>query len=255
MRALVLTLDQPRHRYFARAIAGQFVVPAVLVEEKRNYYNAQRATSPAVRRHFECIAACERQWFAEPAGSVGLPIRRAPDINAPECVDWARSSEPDVVCLFGTAILREGWLNAFPGRIVNLHLGLSPFYRGSATLFWPFVNRELHYLGTTIHVATAKVDAGDMLARIEPDLRPGEDYYTITTRLIRDSVDRFPQVVRAYLEGRIEPQPQEPIGGRLYRKVDFDDEALARALAYAGAGVSADEVAAIRAARPCLSFS
>lgn len=235
-------------------MAQHFDVLAIVTEDTRNYYDAQRAESPAVRQHFAHIAESERRWFADAATVPDVPVQRVPDINGADCLQWARGCGADVVCLFGTAILRAGWLDAYPSRIANLHLGLSPFYRGSATLFWPFANRELQYLGTTIHLAAAKVDAGDILARIVADLRPREDYYAITNRLIRDSIGRFPQVVLDYLEGRITPQPQEPIAGRVYRKADFTEDTLASALAYVGDGLSADHVDEVRKARSCLSL-
>lgn len=251
MKALILTSNSLRHRYFARAVARCFDAPAALVEEKKNYYAQQRDQSPVVRAHFESIAAAEKLWFADAADATCPEMRQVGDINAPDLVAWAGRQGFDVLCLFGTAILGRQWLDAFPAKIVNLHLGLSPFYRGSATLFWPFVNRELEYLGTTIHLATAKVDAGEILARIDPDLRSGETYYDITSRLIRDSIDRFPSVVSAYLEGRIRPACQEDIAGKLYRKADFSEAALQQALGYVGAGLSEAEVRRIEARREC----
>lgn len=251
MKALILTSNSLRHRYFARAVARCFDAPAALVEEKRNYYAQQRDQSPVVRAHFESIAAAEKLWFADAADATCPEMRQVGDINSPELVEWAERQKFDVLCLFGTAILGRYWLNAFPAKIVNLHLGLSPFYRGSATLFWPFVNRELEYLGTTIHLATAKVDAGEILARIDPDLRMGETYYDITSHLIRDSIDRYPGVVLAYLQGRIRPTRQEDIVGKLYRKADFSEVALQGALDYVGAGLSEAEVRRIVARRAC----
>jgi folate-dependent phosphoribosylglycinamide formyltransferase PurN len=251
MRALILTSNSLRHRYFAMTMARAFDAPVALTEAKRNYYSAQRDTSDFVRRHFAAISTAEKQWFTAPDAD-GPSLREVDNINDPAIVDWAIGERYDALCLCGTAILKDAWLNAFPSRIVNLHLGLSPFYRGSATLFWPFVNRELEYLGTTIHLATAKVDAGEILARVTPDLRIHESYYEITSRLIRDSIDRFPEAVADYLGGRIRPMPQESISGKLYRKADFTEEALLATLAYVGDGLSATELARIEARRKCL---
>lgn len=151
-----------------------------------------------------------------------------------------------MLCLFGTGILKNGWLEAFPDNIVNLHLGLSPFYRGSATLFWPFADKELEHLGTTIHLATAKVDAGAIIKRVYPDLRTSESYYDITHRLIRDSINQFPAALESYLSGEIEPHPQEDIKGELYRKADFCSEALRNALNYIGEGLTDEEINRIK---------
>ncbi|MCP9830080.1 hypothetical protein KBZ14_04405 [Synechococcus sp. HJ21-Hayes] len=251
MKALILTSNSLRHAYFARAVARCFDAPTTLVEEKKNYYAQQRDQSAVVCAHFESIAAAEKLWFADAVDAPCPDMRQVGDINAPDLVTWAGWQGFDVLCLFGTVILGQHWLDAFPAKIVNLHLGLSPFYRGSATLFWPFVNRELEYLGTTIHLATSKVDAGQILARIDPDLWSGETYYDITSRLIRDSIDQFPSVVSAYLEGCIRPAYQEDIAGKLYRKSDFSEAALLQALAYVGVGLSEAEVRRIEARREC----
>lgn len=250
-KALILTSSSLRHRYFARAVARCFDAQTALVEEKKNYYAQQRDRSLVVRTHFERISAAERLWFVDLADAAFPKIHRVGDINSPDLVTWAVRQGFDVLCLFGTAILNRQWLDAFPGKIVNLHLGLSPFYRGSATLFWPFVNRELEYLGTTIHLATAKVDAGEILARIAPDLQAKDTYYDITSRLIRDSIDRFPSVVSAYLEGHIKPTDQERITSRLYRKADFSEASLRQALDYVGGGLAEAEVCRIGAIRKC----
>jgi folate-dependent phosphoribosylglycinamide formyltransferase PurN len=253
MKALVLTSTSLRHRYFASKMAERFRGVVVLSEEKKDYYVQRREESPAVRDHFKAIASAEREWFCGVEHGIEPQRKVVDDINAPEHVAWAVAEGFEAVCLFGTSILKDGWLQAFPLRVINLHLGLSPFYRGSATLFWPFANRELEYLGTTIHLATQKVDAGAILGHVDPDLRPGENYYQITNRLIRDSIDAFPSVTAGYLDGRVSANPQRRDVGpsRVCRKVDFSEAALKRALDYVGSGLGADEIARIEKARAC----
>lgn len=250
-RALVLTSRGLRHRYFAKKVSEFFNVSQVITEAKRNYYTKQREESLVIKSHFKSIGDAEVDFFGDVEGQQE-PIRReVEDINSPECIAWAVAQKPDVICLYGTAILREGWLERFPARIVNLHLGLSPFYRGSATLFWPFYFKELQYLGSTIHLASAKVDAGSIIARVDANIRPGEDYYQITTRLIKDSIDRFPEQVAGYLEGRIRVHAQEAVAARVCRRSDFSEEALLKVLAYVGQGLAAKEIAQIQEDKKC----
>lgn len=129
--------------------------------------------------------------------------------------------------------------------------GFLPSIGGAATLFWPFANRELQYLGTTIHLATAKVDAGHIVARIDADIQRGENYYQITTRLIRDSIDQFPGLVADYLAGKVEVRPQEAIQSRICKKADFCEVALNQALAYVGTGLADEEILKITEAKAC----
>lgn len=251
MKALVLTSTGLRHRYFAWRISERFNVLAVLTEEKRNYYAKQREESPLIRDHFSAISDAEQEWFGDINGKQEQPRAMVEDINSRDCIDLALKNNVDVVCLFGTAILSAAWLEAFPSRIINLHLGLSPFYRGSATLFWPFANKELQFLGTTIHLATEKVDAGNIISRIDADLRLNEDYYAITSRLIRDSIDKFPDVVMDYLGRKIIAHPQETFQSRVCRKADFSESSLKHALDYVGSSLGSDEIARIMEAKKC----
>jgi methionyl-tRNA formyltransferase len=252
LKALVLTSTNPRHRFFAQQVAGTFEVAAVMGEAKRNYYDRQREESEAVRAHFERNAAAELACFHDAAPAVPTDLISVADINAPEVIEKALALEVDVVCLFGTTILQAPWLTAFPDKIVNLHLGLSPWYRGSATLFWPFADRAVEFLGTTIHLAVEKVDAGAILHRIRPTLRLGENYYQVTNQLIRKSIEAFPDVVARYLRKELFPAPQEQVAGRICRKADFNEVALARALEYVGEGFSPEEIRRAEKAAQCL---
>jgi hypothetical protein len=129
IRAAVLTSTAVRHLYFHWVISENFDVRAALVQGKGNYYDSQREESELVRSHFSNLAAAESAEFKARLNP-SLPRREVPDINEPELVVETLAAGTEIVFLLGTAILPEAWLNAFPNRILNLHLGLSPFDRG-----------------------------------------------------------------------------------------------------------------------------
>jgi hypothetical protein len=251
IRAAVLTSTAPRHRYFHGVMAKHFNLCLALSQAKGSYYQAQREDSEIVRRHFAQVETAEMAEFG-PRLHGDLPaIQEVPDINDPGLVRAAEEAGVELVLLYGTAILKEVWLDAFPNRIVNLHLGLSPFYRGSATLFWPFAQNELECLGTTIHLAVAKVDAGPILGRIKPKFLVGDTYYTITNRLIRQSIDAVPSIASRYLAGDLVPAQQIPTGARAWRKADFSEEALQRALHTVGNGLTEGQIRRIEGSDKC----
>jgi folate-dependent phosphoribosylglycinamide formyltransferase PurN len=255
-KALVLTSDSLRHRYFLGQIASSFDVVGAMSEPKRNYFNDVRERSPEVEAHFVNLAKAESLMFSpndSQASKAEVDSIVVEDINTADAVAAAKSLKPDVICLFGTSILKTPWLEAFPDRIVNLHLGLSPYYRGAATLFWPFFYRELSYLGTTIHLAVAKVDAGAILKRVKATFEVGDNYYVITNRLIRDSIDQFPSVVNDYLDGKITPFAQETVKARVMKKVDFTEESLRAVLQYVGKGLTKEMIQSITTSGACLS--
>jgi methionyl-tRNA formyltransferase len=132
---------------------------------------------------------------------------------------------PDVVFVFGTAILREPFLSAFEGRILNIHLGLSPYYRGAGTNFWPLVNRQPEYVGATVHYLDAGIDTGPILAHARPAIEQGDGPHDLGNKTIVAAVHALLRAASAHLSGTARPVPQWD-GGRLYQRKDFSADAV-----------------------------
>lgn len=236
--ALILTSNAPRHVYFANRLTSQFDVKGIISEPKFDYFAKQRDESELVRQHFEQLARYEKQYLGEFISFPDCPTLRIDNqrINEAETLKWALDMKADVVLLFGTGILGTGWLSAFEERIVNLHLGYSPRYRGAATLFWPFVHDELEFVGATIHLAEASVDGGAILKIVTPNIEQGDNYYDINYKTIRKAADEMGSIVNGYLDGRLCANKQDKDAQKyLYRKVDFNAEVLAKVLDRYGA--------------------
>ena len=256
MKALVLTSNGLRHQYFASTMSRHFDVVGVVSEPKRNYYTKQKEESAVIRKHFDSLAEAEKKYFGDASfPQVPLIELEKAQINEPEVVDRAISLQPDLILLFGTAILRSSWLNAFTDRIINLHLGLSPYYRGSATLFWPIFNGEIECVGTTIHLATDKVDAGSIIARIKPTLSVGDSYYDINYRAIKAGIDQMPGAIKGFLAGDHAAVPQTMSDKKAYKKSDFTEEALLEALSFVGAGLTKEQLDAAERSSKCACSS
>ena len=214
-------------------MSQSFEVTNLISEPKHDYFVTQQSASELVRTHFSNLRKFESQYFADftdwPTASSRMIPKR--EINNIEHIDWVKASAPDCVLLFGTGILSDEWVNAFPNRIINLHLGSSPRYRGSATLFWPFVNREIDYVAATIHLAVQKVDAGPILDWVKPQIAPSDHYYDITNKTIKSAIGVLPQIVSDYLRGELEPVEQDLTQQAfLYKRRDFSAEVLKQVL-------------------------
>ncbi len=236
-RALILTSNSHRHIYFANILLKAFDIVGIISEPKNDYFEKQINESSLVKNHFNNLEKYEKQYLGEfdclPLGPTLMVGKN--EINRPETLQWAKEKNADVVLLFGTGILSEEWLTLYNEKVVNLHLGYSPRYRGSATLFWPFVNDELEYVGATIHLAELKVDAGAILKIVSPDIFEKDHYYDITFKTIRKSIAEFSTTVKSYLEGRLQPVLQKKEDQKyLYRKKDFNEDVLRKVMAKYG---------------------
>ncbi len=254
MRALVLTSSHLRHKFLLKTIALNFDLVGAIIEDKGDYYRQQSKDSALISRHFEKLSRMESAFFESEVsqldlGNINILSIDRGLINSEEVINWAHNLNPDIVFLFGTCILKEGWLNRFNNKIINLHLGLSPYYRGSGTLFWPFVDCKVECVGATIHLAAKQVDSGDILARIKPVITEGDTYYTINCKVIRDAILALPQVARKL--GVLPHIKQKTDIGKVYLKSDFNEGVLSQVLVYYGNGISKEQLLTIQESNEC----
>ena len=73
------------------------------------------------------------------------------------------TSTPDLIVLAGfMRVLKPGFLNAFKGKIINLHPSLLPAFPGLDGI-WQAWRRGVKVAGCTVHEVTAEVDGGPIL--------------------------------------------------------------------------------------------
>jgi methionyl-tRNA formyltransferase len=112
--------------------------------------------------------------------------------------------------------------------MINLHLGLSPYYRGSGTNFWPLVNREPECVGATIHLAVRRVDAGAIYAQVRPEVERGDRAHEIGTRAAMAGAAALAGVLARHGGGQLSARPQDLSLGRVYRRADFTADSVRR---------------------------
>jgi phosphoribosylglycinamide formyltransferase 1 len=231
MRAIVLTSTMRRHQFVAATVAARMEVVGVWQEEKSfqplAYADSDHDTA-VIERHFAARDASEEQYFAG-ADVLAVPVHRvAPGgCNDPHAIDAMRACRPDVVLVFGTGLLKPTLIRQFDGNIINIHLGLSPYYRGAGTNFWPLVNGEPEYCGATIHFLDAGVDSGPMIAHVRPAIRADDGPHDIGNRTIDAAAHALAEAAIAHVRSPLRGVAQHG-EGRVYRRADFSAAAVER---------------------------
>jgi phosphoribosylglycinamide formyltransferase-1 len=94
-----------------------------------------------------------------------------------------QAARPDLVVLAGfMRVLKPGFLNAFAGKIINLHPSLLPSFPGLDGIGQAF-RRGVKFAGCTVHGVTAEVDGGPILDQAAVRLAPGETLDSLTSRI------------------------------------------------------------------------
>jgi phosphoribosylglycinamide formyltransferase 1 len=260
MRAILLTSNLRRHQFVANRLAERLELAGVWQEEKsfQPLRYAESADDEAViQRHFAARDQSEAAFFADHGAlriGGGTATLVAPGgCNDPAQLARLRAMSPDVVLVFGTSLLRQPLIDAFAGRVINLHLGLSPYYRGAGTNFWPLVNGEPEYCGATIHFLDAGVDTGPIIAHARPAVAVGDGPHDVGNKTIIAAVEALADAAIAHAESPLGGVAQWA-GGRVYRRADFSAAAVRQLYANVERGMI-DDYARRTAGKNCADLS
>lgn len=119
----------------------------------------------------------------------------------------------DLLALAGyNQILSGCLLDAFPGRIVNVHPSLLPAFAGGMA---PEPQRAalehgVKVSGCTVHLVTAEVDGGPILAQACVPVRPDDTVESLSDRILVEEHRLLPQVLRQMLDGSLRIEGRKP---------------------------------------------
>lgn len=214
MRILILTDQSDRHFYFCNEIIREtghvvgvivggkeinrgwwerarrvvFRHPVQSFRQKlfqklyKKYGRALKAEKKKVEA--ELFGDARNTFFAEHSDLLlDMVLTTDRSINDQRFVDQIRLANADVIAVMGTCILGQRILSASP-IVLNMHTGLSPYYRGGRTNFWPFVEGEPGYFGVTVHKMSSGIDTGDILYSKRVIVEPEDTYSSINCKSI-----------------------------------------------------------------------
>ena len=231
MKTVLLTSNSLRHKYIAQCLASATELQLIITEEKaasiENTDELNEADARFIKDHFKSRSVSEEKFF----GNTGFPESvlqiklQHQEINSELSLELIKETEPDLIVLFGTSIIKDFFLNAFPNKIINLHLGLSPYYKGSATNLFPLLYGQPQCIGATIHLVEKKVDSGKILHQLRPEFSHDDNLHDAGNKVIKKAGMRLPEILKLYLQGKIIPEEQKNCG-RICRNSDLTPEKL-----------------------------
>lgn len=92
-------------------------------------------------------------------------LKRVYSVNSNECISLVRDVQPDIAVLSGTRILSGDTLDNLGCKVVNLHAGITPRYRGVHGAYWALAENNPDYCGVTLHFVDRGIDTGDVIAQ------------------------------------------------------------------------------------------
>lgn len=117
-------------------------------------------------------------------------------------VDGAlRDAGADYVALAGyMRLLSPAFVDRWAGRMVNIHPSLLPAHKGLDTHQRALDAGDTRH-GCTVHLVTAALDDGPILAQAEVPILPGDDADALARRVLKEEHRLYPAALAALIRG------------------------------------------------------
>jgi phosphoribosylglycinamide formyltransferase-1 len=117
------------------------------------------------------------------------------DAGEERFIDEITKQQPGYVVLAGfMRILKPRFIEAFPGKIINLHPSLLPSFPGLDGIGQAW-RRGVKIAGCTVHYVTAEVDGGPIIAQETVRIDPTDTLDSLTAKIHQAEHALLPRVI------------------------------------------------------------
>lgn len=238
MRVTVFTSNQPRHTHLmeilSRTADEVFAVQectTLFPGEMEDFYKK----TEIMQGYFRHVLRAEEAVFGRarltPPNVRTLPIKMG-DLNHLDLQVLKPALESDVYVVFGASFIKGPLCDFLVAKgAYNIHMGVSPYYRGNSCNFWALYDGRPEFVGATIHLLTKGLDSGPMLFHALPSAEE-TDGFRLGMRAVKAAHVAFADALREGALARMAPAAQDrALEFRYTRMADFTDEVASRFLA------------------------
>ena len=110
---------------------------------------------------------------------------------------WLRGMNVElVVCAGYDRVMTAGLLDAFPGRIINIHPSLLPSFGGGMDAVRQALGHGVKITGCTVHLVDATVDGGPILAQAAVSVHDDDTVDSLHSRIQVQEHRVLPEAIR-----------------------------------------------------------
>lgn len=231
MKITVFTSNRPRHLYLINQMA-KIADEVFAIQECTTVFPGQVKdffdNSPVMQEYFSYVNQSEINIFGSICflrENVRQLALKSDDLNKVSMDILQPALQSDVYVVLGSSYIK-GELIEFlvSNKAINIHMGISPYFRGSSTNFWAPYKGHIDMVGATIHMLSKGLDSGDILYHAFPKpqkIKP----FDLGMMSVKVAIDSVAERVKTGQIFKIKPEVQDKSKEILYtRNSDFTDE-------------------------------
>ena len=189
MKITLFTSNKNRHNYLINLLS-KFSDELFVVQECSTLFTGiipgRYPASDVMKKYFEKVNNAQNKLFGNSYINPKKNIRILPilfgDLNKCSLKFLSDFLNSDIYVIFGSSYIKGELVDFLvKQKAINIHAGISPYYRGADCNFWALYDDNPHLVGTTIHMLSKGLDSGPILFHAMSNMKTDPFEYTMST--------------------------------------------------------------------------
>ena len=234
MKITLFTSNNSRHIYLINLLQ-KYCDELCVIQECKTIFNGvvpgRHPVSNIFKKYFENVDNAQKKLFKHFYVSQFnknikiLPIQYG-DLNYCNLDMLSEFLNSDFYIVFGASYIKGDLVDYLvEKKAINIHAGVSPYYRGTDCNFWALYDNNPHLVGATIHMLSKELDSGPMLYHAMSKLKSNPFEYTMSAvkSAFHSIAERVIDKSIFNIEYKIQDKSKEI---RYTKKIDFNAEVV-----------------------------
>ena len=190
MKITLFTANQNRHNYLVNLLSNN-CDELFVVQENRTIFpgivSGHYPASEIMKKYFKNVVNAQSKMFGNSHingknKNIHLFPLQSGDLNKCSTDTLSNFLKSDVYVVFGSSYIKGDLVDfLIKNKTLNIHIGVSPYYRGTDCNFWALYDDNPHIVGATIHLLSKGLDSGAILYHALSDIKNNSFEYTMST--------------------------------------------------------------------------
>ena len=234
MKITLFTSNKNRHNYLINLLSNisdeLFVIQecgTVFPGIVPDHYPA----SEIMKKYFEHVNYAQSKIFGNSyINSLSKNIKILPilsgDLNKCSLSFLSDFLKSDIYVVFGSSFIKGELIDYLVKQnTINIHMGISPYYRGTDCNFWSLYDNNPHLSGATIHMLSKGLDSGPILYHAMSNIKSDPFVYTMST--VKSAFHSIAERIKDESIFEFKPVMQDKLKEVRYsKKIEFNEEVI-----------------------------
>ena len=234
MKITIITSNLPRHNYLVNCLS-KLNCDLFVIQECQTHFpgradNGHYKVNAEIKKYFKEVNKSQNKFFKKNTklhlDKVKIKSLSFNDLNMFKIADLSTFLKSDLYIVFGSSYLKGDLVNfLIKKKAINIHMGISPYYRGTDCNFWAVADRNFHLVGATVHLLSKGVDSGEILFHSLP--KHYENPFDFTMSSVKSVINNICKLIKTKKIFKLNSKKQNKIDEIRYTtKKNFDEKKI-----------------------------